>query len=69
MKLQLPSAQVRQYLYGLVLTAMPLLVALNIVDPTLVPLWLNLAGAILGTAGGGVAFAALRGQRKDGSVQ
>lgn len=48
---------------------MPLLVALNIVDPTLVPLWLNLAGAILGTAGGGVAYAALRGQRKDGSVQ
>lgn len=65
----LPSPQVRQYLYGLILTGMPLLVALNIVDPSLVPLWLNLAGAILGTAGTGVAFAALRGQRKDGSVQ
>lgn len=64
--MKLPSPQARQYLYGLILTAMPLLVALNIVDPTLVPLWLNLAGAILGTAGGGVAFVALRGQRKNG---
>lgn len=67
--MKLPSPQVRQYLYGLVLTAMPLLVALNIVDPTLVPLWVNLAGAALGTTGGGVAFAAIRGQRKDGTIQ
>lgn len=68
MKITLPSPQARQYLYGLVLTAMPILVTLNIVDPTLVPLWMNLAAAVLGTTGGGVAFAALRGQRKDGSV-
>ena len=64
--MKLPSPQVRQYLYGVILYGMPVLVALNVVDPTLVPLWLNLAGAILGTAGGGVAFVALRGQRKYG---
>jgi len=68
MKFEL-TPQRRQYLYGLVTTILPILVALNYVDPTLVPLWLNLAGALLGTAGGGVAYAALRGQRKDGSVQ
>ncbi len=69
MKLQLPSPQVRQHLYGIVTAALPILVALNFVDPTLVPLWLNLAAAILGTTTGGVAFVALHGQRKDGSVQ
>lgn len=65
----LPSPQVRQYLYGVILYGMPVLVGLNIVDPTLVPLWMNLAAAVLGVTSGGVAYAALRGQRKDGTVQ
>lgn len=58
------TPQVRQYLYGIVTAVLPLLVALKVVDPTLVPLWLSLAGAILGTVGGGVAFTHLRKQRK-----
>lgn len=68
MKLNL-TPQVRQYLYGVVTAVLPLLVALKVIDPTLVPLWLYLAGSILGTVGGGVAFTAVRQQRKDGTVQ
>lgn len=62
--MKLPSPQVRQYLYGVVTAVLPLLVALKIIDPALVPIWLALAAAILGTVGGGVAFTALRQQRK-----
>jgi hypothetical protein len=68
MKFEL-TPQRRQYLYGLVTTILPILVALNYVDPTLVPLWLNLAGTVLGATGGGVAFKNLREQRENGTVQ
>ncbi|MGV0785092.1 phage holin [Mycolicibacterium sp. XJ775] len=69
MKITLPTPAVRQWLYGIVVAVLPLLVVLKVVAPEDVPLWLALAGAVLGTAGAGTAFVALRGQRKDGTVE
>lgn len=68
MKLELTPER-RQRLYAITTAVLPLLVALKVVDPTLVPLWLNLAGAVLGTTTGGVAFVHLRQQRNNGTVQ
>lgn len=68
MKFEL-TPQRRERLYAITTAVLPLLVALKVVDPTLVPLWLNLAGAVLGMTTGGVAFVHLRQQQKNGTVQ
>lgn len=68
MKLTLPTPAARQWLYGIVTAALPLLVVLKVVAPEDVPLWLALAAAALGTVGGGTAFVAVRSQRKDGTL-
>lgn len=67
--MKLPNAATRQWLYGIVVAALPLLVVLKIVNPGDVPLWLALAGAVLGTGAAGTAFVALKQQRKTGEVE
>lgn len=69
MKITLPSPAVRQWLYGIVTTALPILVVLKVIAPEDVPLWLALSAAVLGTVGGGTAFVAIRSQRKDGTLE
>lgn len=41
------SPTVRRWLYGIAAAALPLGAAYGLVDDTRVPLWLNLAGAVL----------------------
>ncbi len=66
--MKLPNAATRQWLYGIVVAALPLLVVLKLINPGDVPLWLSLAGAVLGTGAAGTAFVALSQQRKTGEV-
>lgn len=63
MAIQPPSPQARQYLYGIITVAMPILVAYGIVDANQVVLWLALAGQVLAT---GTAAVAVAQQRKNG---
>jgi protein-S-isoprenylcysteine O-methyltransferase Ste14 len=63
------NAKQRQWLYGIVVAALPLLVVFKLVKPEDVPLWLALVGAVLGTGAAGTAFAAVRRQRKDGTLE
>lgn len=64
----LPSPVVRQYLYTLTSTVLALLVALRILDPSLVPLAMNLAAALLGLTSSTVAAVAVTTQRRDGNL-
>lgn len=66
MNIKLPSPAARQWLYGIATTVLPLLVVLKILQPSDVPLWLALIGAVLGTAGAGTAYLAVSQQRRDG---
>ena len=65
----IPSVKVRLWLYGVVLAVLPLLVTFHYVPVVHVPLWLNLAGAILGTGSAGTALAALTRQLQTGEVE
>ncbi|TRW85558.1 hypothetical protein FK535_09180 [Mycolicibacterium sp. 018/SC-01/001] len=67
--MKLPNAATRQWLYGIVVAVLPLLVVLKLVNPGDVPLWLALAGAVLGTGAAGTALVAVTKQRKDGTVE
>lgn len=67
--MKLPSAQVRQYLYGVVVAAVPLLLILGVIVPEDVEVWLQLAAAILGLGTTATAGAALTRQRKTGTVE
>ena len=64
----LPSPVVRQDLYTLTSTVLALLVALRILDPSLVPLAMNLAAALLGLTSSTVAAVAVTTQRRDGNL-
>lgn len=64
MSLPIPNEKVRLYLYSLVTAALLVLVFYKLVDPTAVPLWLSLAGTVLGIASSGTATVALTKQRK-----
>jgi hypothetical protein len=68
MSIPLPSSKVRQYVYGVVSVALALLVAYKIVDPTDVPLWLSLAGTVLGVVTTGTATVATKRQRASGTL-
>ncbi|MGQ9348968.1 hypothetical protein [Mycolicibacterium gilvum] len=59
----------RQWLYGVCFAALATLVGLNLVDPQMVPLWLDLAGAVLGIGGTGTAALVVSKQRKDGTLE
>jgi len=64
--MKLPSSKVRMYLYGVITAAVAVLVALKIIDPGLVPVWLALAGAVLAIGGTGTATVTVAKQRSNG---
>lgn len=59
------NAQLRQYLYGIITVAVPILVVYGIVKAEDVPMWIALAAAVLGT---GTATVAVTKQRRDGTL-
>ncbi|SDD58122.1 2 TMS Phage Holin (M2 Hol) Family [Mycolicibacterium neoaurum] len=67
------TARQRQWLYGVALAAIALLVTYKIIDPAHAPLWLDLAVNVIGlgvpTAATGTATVVLKEQRKDGTVE
>lgn len=63
---QLPSPKVRQYIYAVATSAMAVLVIYKFVDPTAVPVWLNLVGTVLGLGASATAATAVTQQRKTG---
>ena len=63
MNIQDPA--IRRYVYGIVATAIPLLVLFGLITPDQVQLWLNLAAAALGL---GSAALALPNTPKEASV-
>lgn len=66
MKLTLPSSKTRQYVYGVVAVVLSILVAYKLIAPEDVPLWLSLAGTILGVVTTGTATVATKQQRASG---
>lgn len=64
MSIPIPNEKVRLWLYGVITAALTVLVAYKLIDPTAVPLWLSLAGTVLGVASSGTATVALTKQRK-----
>lgn len=46
----------RRWLYRVVVAVLPLLIALNLLDPAEAPAWLTLAQALLGLTAGGLAW-------------
>lgn len=66
--LKLPSIEVRQWLYRIVTAAFAVLVGYQIISPDQVPMWLNLAGAILGVAASGIASIATGQQIKTDEI-
>jgi hypothetical protein len=62
------TPQVRQYLYTVTTAVLTVLVALRVIDPDVVPLGLNLAGALLGLGSSTVAAIAVGQQRRDGTL-
>jgi hypothetical protein len=67
MKLTLPTAAVRQYLYVVATAALAVAVFYGVVEADAVPLWLGLVAA-LAAVGNGTAAVAVRQQRKDGTL-
>jgi branched-subunit amino acid transport protein len=68
MSLSLPSSKVRLYLYSVVSVALTALVAYKIIAPEDVPLWLSIAGTVLGVVTTGTATVATKQQRADGTL-
>lgn len=64
MSLPIPNEKTRLYLYGVVTVALAVLAAYKLIDPALIPLWLSLAGTVLGIVGSGTAALTLSAQRK-----
>ncbi len=64
----LPSPKVRQYIYAVATSAMAILVIYKFVDPTAVPVWLNIVGTVLGLGASATATAAVTKQRKSGDL-
>ena len=62
------TPKVRQYLYTVTASLIAILVALKVLDPTLVPLGLNLAASLLGLSSSTVAAIAVGQQLKDDKV-
>lgn len=67
--IKLPNTKVRLYLYAVVSVALTALVFYKLIDPASVPMWLNVAGTVLGVATGSTATVALAQQRKTGEVE
>lgn len=69
MQLTLPSPAARQWGYRVALALLALFVGLKLVDPAMLPLWADLAAAVLGAGVSGTATVALSQQRKGGTDQ
>lgn len=63
--MKLPNAQVRQYLYGVLIPGLGVLMGYGIIDGNQAALWLSLGGAVLGL---GTATIAVTKQRRDGTL-
>ena len=50
------NVEVRRYLYGVVAAGIPVLMLFKLVAPDEVDVYLNLAAAVLGLGGGGLAL-------------
>lgn len=48
MKLSTPSPAARRWLYGVLIAAVPLLVAYGVLEESAAPLWIAAAGAVVG---------------------
>lgn len=57
------NPQVRQWLYGVMTVAVPILISIGVIDANQAALWLALGAAVLGT---GTATVAVAAQRKSG---
>lgn len=68
MKLSLPSSKTRQYIYGVVAVLLTVLVAYKVIAPEDVPLWLSVAGTVLGVVTSGTATVATKVQRANGTL-
>ncbi|MCU1676125.1 MAG: hypothetical protein JWM93_883 [Frankiales bacterium] len=66
--MKLPSSQVRQYCYGVVAVLLTALVAYKVIAPEDVPLWLSIAGTVLGVVTTGTATVATKQQRSNGTL-
>ncbi|WP_319456851.1 MULTISPECIES: hypothetical protein [unclassified Mycobacterium] len=66
--MNLPNAQVRQYIYGIVVATIPVLLLLSLITPEQVGAWLQLAAAILGLGATGTAGVAVTQQRRSGTL-
>lgn len=62
------TSQRRQYAYAVVSVLLTVLVAYKLIDPTAVPLWLNVAGTVLGLGVAGTAGVATKVQRSNGTL-
>lgn len=59
------TPKVRQYIYGIVVAAIPLLLIAGLIAPEQAALWLNLGAAVLGLGTTTTAAAAITSQRKN----
>jgi branched-subunit amino acid transport protein len=64
--MKLPSSKTRQYLYAVVAVLLSALVAYKVIAPEDVPLWLSIAGTVLGVVTSGTATVATKTQRASG---
>lgn len=62
------APRVRQYLYTVTSAVLAVLVSLRVIDAEIVPLGLNLAGALLGLSATTVAAIAVTEQRNNGTL-
>ena len=66
--MKLPSAETRQWAYRVLFALVPIFAAFGYIAPEDVSLWLNLASALCGVSGIGLANTTLKQQRADGIV-
>jgi hypothetical protein len=45
----MPSPEVRRWMYGVLTAGVPLLIAYGVIEQAVAPLWIALAGSLLGT--------------------
>lgn len=66
--MKIPNIQTRQYIYGVVVAAIPVLLIVGAIAPEDVEVWLQLAAAALGLGTTTQAAIATAVQRKTGEV-
>lgn len=69
MKITWPNSTQRLYLYGVAVALLGVLVVYKLIDPSAIPAWLLLLGAIFGVAAHGTAITTLVAQRNAGTAE